>query len=110
MKTLFLLLAAHAFADYVFQSDFMAKGKNRRTKPFNVPPGQTPQAIWPYVLTSHALVHGALVYFATGNLYLGLAETACHWLIDFGKCENWYGIHVDQIAHIACKLAWWGLA
>ena len=29
-----------------------------------------------------------------------------HWLIDFGKCEKWFGIHVDQGLHVACKVLW----
>jgi hypothetical protein len=38
-----------------------------------------------------------------------LAETGLHWLIDHGKCQGWYRIHVDQSLHVACKLLWWGL-
>ena len=30
-------------------------------------------------------------------------------VIDHGKCQKWYGIHVDQGLHVACKLLWWGL-
>lgn len=103
----FKLLIGHAFADYVFQSEWMAKYKNRN-RPSHVPIGQRQQLtwFWVYVLTSHALVHGACVWIATDNMWLGLAETVFHWLIDFGKCENWYGIHQDQGAHIACKILW----
>ena len=104
----FALLIGHAFADFVFQTEFIANNKNRHS----VPKGYDPklhgkiQTIWPYVLTSHALVHGGIVWAITGNVWLGLAETICHWLIDFGKCEKWYGIHQDQFAHIVCKVIW----
>mgnify|MGYP006895933475 CR=1 FL=1 len=98
----------HAIADYALQSDFIATGKNRHA----IPKGYVPelhgprQLIWPYVLTSHALIHGAAVYIITQRIDLALAETGAHWAIDFGKCERWYGIHADQWLHIACKCVW----
>ena len=99
------LLIGHAFADFVFQTEWIAKYKNRhRQSP--PPPGQKQQTVWPYILTAHALVHGSFVWAITGNVWLGLAETFCHWIIDFGKCENWYGVHFDQSAHIFCKILW----
>lgn len=109
---LFKLLAGHAFADFALQSDFIAKNKNRHS----VPMGYNPelhgpmQTVWPYVLGSHAMIHGAFVYLATGRADLGFAEAVCHAAIDFGKCEKWYGIHIDQGLHIACKFLWLGLA
>lgn len=109
MIILFYLLAAHALCDYPLQGDFIAKAKNRHTPAFNIPPGQKPQKVWPWVLTAHALIHGGAVALITGNVWLGLAETCAHWLIDFGKCENWYGIHTDQAAHVGCKVIWFSL-
>lgn len=109
MNQLFLMICAHALADFPLQGEFIAKAKNRHTPAFNVPPGQKPQKVWLHALTAHALIHGGFVYLITGSLALGLAETVAHWLIDFGKCENWYGIHVDQGLHIGCKIAWWGV-
>lgn len=109
----FKLLCGHAFADFALQSDWIAKNKNRHAGP---PAGYSAalhgpmQIIWPYVLTSHALIHGAFVLWATGRWDLGVMETVFHWVIDFGKCERWYGIHADQWMHIACKLAWLYLA
>lgn len=105
-----LLLAGHAFADYPLQSDFMARGKNRNRPIENVPPGQTPMTVWPYILTAHATVHGTFVGVITGIWWLGLLEALAHWCIDFGKCENWYGIHADQWAHIAFKGLWLAIA
>lgn len=108
MLTMFFwLMVGHAVADFWAQSDSLAKMKNRHRDPSQFcPPGQKPQKMWVYALTAHALMHGAAVAIVTGNVGLGVAETAAHWVIDFGKCDNWYGIHVDQALHILCKVAW----
>jgi hypothetical protein len=110
VRLLWWLVVGHAVMDFWAQSDAMARMKNRNRKPENVPPGATPQVIWPYALTAHALMHGAAVAYLTGSIWLGLAETVVHWVTDFGKCENWYGIHTDQAIHLVSKLAWWRLA
>jgi len=108
IETFVLLVFGHAVADFVLQSDAMAKGKNRNRKvdPASIPPGQNFQPSWGYWLTAHAATHGAAVYIVTGSITLALLEMVLHWCIDFGKCENWYGIHVDQSAHIGCKVVW----
>lgn len=104
---LFKLIIGHAIMDFWAQSDALAQMKNRnRDNSSRIPPGQKPQILWPYALTAHALMHGAAVWFITGQCFLGIAETVCHWLIDFGKCENWYGIHQDQFLHVVCKIIW----
>lgn len=108
-ELLWWLSVGHAFSDFVLQSEWMARAKNRH-RPTSPPPGQTPQTVWPYVLTAHALMHGGVVALATGSVRLGVAEAVLHWCIDFGKCENWYGIHADQGMHWLCKIAWWRLA
>jgi hypothetical protein len=104
MSVLFFLLWGHVLADYPLQGPFLAAAKNRHT-----PAGQKPAGMWIHALTAHALIHGGFVYLVTGSLLLGCLETFSHWLIDFGKCENWYGIHIDQLLHIGCKLLWWVL-
>jgi hypothetical protein len=109
MSILFLMFVWHAIADYALQSDFIAKSKSRHS---GVPAAYNPklhgpvQTIWPYVLTSHALIHGGGVAVITGIWWLGLLETLSHWATDFGKCEKWYGIHTDQFIHISCKFIW----
>jgi hypothetical protein len=98
---LFWLLVGHAVADYPLQNGPMATEKCRRSSSDlqrSVP--------WYYWLTAHALIHGGAVFWATGSLSLGLLETVVHWLIDFGKCEGWFGIHVDQALHVGCKVVW----
>ena len=108
MITLFYLIVGHALADFALQSGDMAKGKNRNifVDPLGLPPGQKPMVIWPYWLTSHALIHGGAVSLITGIWWLGLLEFVVHWGIDFAKCENWTGIHTDQALHVVCKLVW----
>jgi len=106
MTALFWLIVGHAVMDFWAQSDALAQMKNRNRPNTRVPPGQVPQVMWPYALGAHALHHGAAVALITGNPWLGLAEAVCHGLIDFGKCENAYGIHLDQLLHLACKIIW----
>lgn len=101
MTLAFWLVVAHFVADYPLQGDTTAREKNRHAKT----PLQT-HVPWYYWLTAHALMHGGAVALVTGSALLGVAETAAHWLIDFGKCERWFSIHVDQALHIACKMAW----
>lgn len=96
---LLLLIAGHLIADYPLQGDAIAVGKNRTIDParFGVP--------WYYWMVSHAATHGMAVGLATGSVWLGLMETIAHFAIDAGKCEKLYGLHADQILHLACKIA-----
>ena len=101
------LIVSHTIMDYWAQSDSLAKMKNRnRDSSAFCPPGQKPQAVWPYALSAHAIMHGTGVAYVTGSPVLGVLEAGAHWIIDFGKCENWYGMHLDQFLHIACKALW----
>lgn len=97
----FLLAAAHFAFDYAWQGDTVAVNKN--------PNANTPLqkfVPWYYWLVSHAFMHGAAVALITNSGLLGLAETVAHFLIDLGKCQNKYSIHVDQALHIVCKVTW----
>jgi hypothetical protein len=106
---LFFLVAAHALADYALQTEAIATCKCRGSD--NPVAKSVP---WYYWLTAHAFLHGAAVgavlrWFGLGwdeVVAFAAAETAVHWLIDWGKCERWYGIHVDQGLHVGCKFAW----
>jgi hypothetical protein len=106
VNELWWLLVGHVVMDFWAQSDALAQMKNRNRPNTRVPPGQKPQTMWPYALTAHALMHGAAVAYILASVPLGIAEAVAHWLIDFGKCENWYGIHADQAMHVVCKLIW----
>ena len=112
LALLFFLLAAHALMDYALQSETIALCKCRGS---SHPVAQS--VPWYYWLTAHAVLHGAAVgavvrWFGFGWEVAGglaVAETAIHWVIDYGKCARWFGIHADQGFHIASKLLWWGL-
>ena len=99
MSELLGLIMGHAIADFALQSEWMAKHKSHKDSLAYVP--------WYYVLGSHGLIHGAAVFFITGSWILGLAESILHGVIDFGKCDGRYNIHVDQGLHLMCKIAWW---
>lgn len=99
---LVLLLAAHCLADYAWQGDFMAKAKNRAAPIPGVP-------FW-QALTAHSIIHGALVAAITGLWWLAVPEALAHWLTDDAKCRGRISYNADQAIHVACKLAWWGVA
>lgn len=99
---LFLLLTYHGVADYALQNDFMARGKNPA-----VP--ETHGVPWWHILLAHAAVHAFGVAWLTGSWVLGLLELIVHAWVDYSKCRGWLGVHVDQGAHLVCKLAWWSL-
>jgi hypothetical protein len=98
---LFFLIVAHAILDFPLQGDAVAINKNPNAKT------DLQKAVpWYYWMGSHALAHGGAVAFITGSVLLGLAETVCHFIIDYFKCNRKYSIHGDQILHIVCKLVW----
>jgi hypothetical protein len=109
---LFKLIIGHAFADFAFQSDVMAKGKNKNNK--TIPPiGQKYFPCWTYWLTAHALVNCGVIYLITNNAGLALIEFISHWIIDYNKCDNKLTVHQDQALHfmtllIIAILYWWG--
>lgn len=92
------LLVGHAVCDYPLQGDFLAKGKNHTAPLPGVP--------WYQCLLAHAMIHSGSVLLVTGSITLALAEFTVHVLIDYGKCDGWYGFNVDQSLHFACKVLW----
>lgn len=97
-KLLFLLLAAHALADYPLQGDFLAQAKNR-----NTPIGKL---FWPHALFAHSMIHGGFVLLLTGSIWLALGEVMIHAATDWLKCENRISLNADQFVHIFCKICW----
>jgi hypothetical protein len=95
---LFLLVAAHALADYPLQGPFLSEAKNRNTAVGKV--------FWPHALAAHAMIHGGFVLVLTGSLWLAMAEVLIHAATDWLKCENRITLNQDQAVHVACKVAW----
>jgi hypothetical protein len=98
----FKFIIGHAVADFVLQPTAMARGKNRHLV-METLEGQKNVLFWPYWMSAHALVHGGIVWFISGNPVMGLAEFILHWIFDFAKCERWTNIHIDQLLHMICK-------
>ena len=92
IETLAALLFAHVLADFVLQSDWMAKNKQR-----------------PEVLALHGLIVLATAAAATGSLHPGLLWlTAIHLAIDAVKLRLKDGLGpflLDQAAHLATLAA-----
>ena len=108
---------AHALTDWCWQPDVMGLCKNfnlsKRSGTYLKPYLDTQKIVpWYYWLTAHALAQGAGVAYVTYlftnigefSVLLGILESYFHWMIDHGKCEGIYGIHVDQGLHLLCKL------
>lgn len=112
---LWKLLAAHAVTDCLLQdTKFSSVAAKKRRKRFNENPEDTflrgADPDWMYWLWSHGCLQGIGVWIVTGIPLLGLMEAVAHSIIDHFKCENVYGLHVDQALHFICKLTWCVLA
>ena len=94
------LVALHLIADYPLQPEAIALGMNRLLDKarFGVN--------WWYWMAAHAATHGFAVAVATGSVWLGVAECLAHFAIDSGKCAKKYGLHIDQMLHVLCKIVW----
>ena len=102
LTLLFQMIIGHAIADFVLQPDAMGFGKNRNNDAQRTKGALFPH--WYYWMTSHALVHSGAVYILTGNIFIASIELILHWMIDFSKCEGWFGVDMDQLLHIVCKI------
>lgn len=97
----FAMFIWHALADFPLQGDFLAKAKNPKT--------QIPGIPYYTALYMHGLIHAGGVWLITGHMYLATLETLVHCVIDELKCRGFIDFEVDQILHLACKLAYAGL-
>ncbi len=104
-EVLFLLLAAHAVADFPLQGDFLAKFKGRKLA-FSSDRQQQANPIWIWCMSAHCFIHGGFVFLITGSVVLGIAEVIWHFGIDYAKCEGDITFDVDQVLHICCKVLW----
>jgi hypothetical protein len=89
---------AHALADFPLQGDYLARQKCRRQA--------TGQADWIVALAAHSVIHAGGVWLVSDSLAFAAAEFVLHGLIDLGKGEGKYGLVVDQLLHLTCKLAY----
>lgn len=101
IETFFLMVFAHALADYPLQGDFLARGKNRTAPIPGIP--------WQHPLAAHSVIHGGFVGILTGNIWFGVAETIIHAITDDAKCRGKISYHTDQAIHIGCKALWCAL-
>lgn len=101
LVTFLLLALGHFMADYALQGDWLAAHKCPASSVEGVAPHP-----WIYVMCGHAATHGLLVYLLVGHPLVALLEFVAHFLIDLAKCRQWFGIHLDQLLHLACKAAW----
>ena len=103
----FALAIGHAFADFAWQSEFMAVNKNKNLVPKDTDDGK-PSSMWLHVLSAHCLVHAGTVWVVMGSLQLAWAvalfEFVAHWTIDYVKCAGRTSFNVDQSLHYACKI------
>ncbi len=102
----FALAIGHAFADFAWQSEFMAVNKNKNLVPKDTDDGK-PSSMWLHVLSAHCLVHAGAVWMVLGSLKmawtLALFEFIAHWFIDYVKCEGKTSFNTDQSLHYTCK-------
>lgn len=105
----FALAIGHAFADFAWQSEFMAVNKNRHLVPKDTDDGR-PSSMWLHVLTAHCLVHAGVVWMILGSLksawLVALIEFVLHWFIDLVKCDGKTSFNTDQGLHYLCKAAY----
>ena len=103
---LFALVIGHALGDHPLQGEYLALYKNRHNMPEpHLSPTQQP-TIWPHCLTAHSLIHAGIVWIVTTSPLLGVIEFVLHWFIDLAKAERITNIHVDQLLHLLCKIAY----
>lgn len=109
LRTFILLLMGHALGDFPLQGEYIAQGKNRHA----APPGYDPavhgkrQAVWPFFMAAHALIHGLIVFTLTARFDAAIWMVLTHGLIDLLKSERIYSPVADQVLHgiVAFSLA-----
>ena len=105
----FALAIGHAFADFAWQSQFMATNKNRHLVPKDTDTGR-PSSMWIDVFTAYSFFHAGCVWVIVGSLkmawLLALAEFILHWFIDLVKCDGKTDFNADQALHYLSKAAY----
>jgi hypothetical protein len=101
IKLFFALVIGHALADYPLQGTYLASNKSRHFR--NADGSAQMHGLWIHCLAAHSLIHAGCVWAVTGCAILGFIEFVLHMVLDTLKCEGVTNIHVDQVAHLACK-------
>ena len=104
IEILFIMFFLHCLGDFVFQTDPMAKGKNRHKKPDYIPEGQKTKITWFYWLSAHAIIQGGLIFIFFPIIWIALIEVISHFILDFLKCDNVTNPHIDQTCHYLLRI------
>jgi hypothetical protein len=86
----------HALADFPRQGDYLAKQKTRKNA--------SSCSEWIMALSARCVIHAGGVWLISGSIGFAAVELIPHALIDLGKVEERYGMAIDQVLHIGCKL------
>ena len=102
LTTFWLLLIAHAFTDYVWQTEQMGWRKD----PLASVPETEKYGPWWWHMTAHSLINAGGVFVVTWRFPLSVGEFVVHSLTDYSKCHGWISTNVDQIIHLLSKGVW----
>lgn len=100
---LILLVFFHFLADYPLQGPYLSESKNHLN-----PLGQN--GVWKHSLFAHSFIHAGFVFIVTGSLQCFLMELVVHAWTDYGKCQGWLTLNMDQSIHIGIKVLYVFLA
>jgi len=109
IEVLFWLVVAHYIIDVLLQHADIARQKNPHSKPPKayIPEVHGPlETTWPYYMMAHAASHAVGVGVVTGRTELAIAELLAHCAVDTTKSYFRLSTHLDQAAHMCCKVAW----
>jgi len=84
------LIVAHIFADFVFQTDYIAKEKQNSM----------------YMLIIHGIIHGYCIYFLTEIPWMSLIEIFNHVYVDKCKIDGRLSFIADQSLHYTHKVVY----
>ncbi len=100
-EKLIFLIFWHFLADFPFQGDYIAKGKNPLKKKDDAP--------WWWLMVAHCIIHATGVFFITKSFFLAWLEYSSHYVYDTLKCHGKLTFMQDQVCHLIMKfiyVAW----
>lgn len=90
IERLLLLCLAHSITDVTIQWKRMEEMKSKCV----------------YWMMNHAIINAIGVYVVTSSLSAMIAELVLHPVIDYGKINGLYNVHVDQFLHLLTKIGY----